>query len=174
MISRLAVLVLSAAAAPPVTRTVVLEGHRLACTGECINLCAATDGGMMYDSIEGLPFSWGRRMTVQIAVTPVDDPPEDASSVVLSLVKVLSDEPVTPGSSFEWHAYFRLNHMGYTSPIDLSRRELSDGRAFACADAECQALASAMQAGQQAALRFEFADPISDPLLLTAVHVQAQ
>ncbi len=34
-----------------------------------------------------------------------------------------------------------------------------------------QLLASAAEAGQLAALRFEFADPVSDPLLLTSVRV---
>ena len=170
----LTALALPAAASPPVTRDIVIEGHRLVCMGECISLCAATEGGLMYDPIEGLPFSWGRRRTVRVAVTPVENPPADASSVVFSLIEVLSDEPVTPGTSFEWSADFRLSHMGYTSPIDLATRTLSAGRAFTCAEAECQVLASAIAAGQRAAIRFEFADPIRGPLHLTAVRVQAQ
>ena len=166
--------VLGSAAAPPVTRDIVIEGHRLACTGECISLCAATEGGMMYEPIEGLTFSWGRRRTVRITATPVENPPEDASSAVFSLVEVFADEPVMPGTAFEWSVDFRLGHMGYTSPIDPSTRTLSDGRAFTCAGAECQLLASAAAAGQLAALRFEFADPIGDPLLLTSVRVRTK
>ena len=171
MILMLTALTLSASAEPAVI-DIVVEGYLQSCTGECTTLCMVTSNGSMYDPIEGLPFAWGRRKTVRLAVTPVPDPPADGSSIVYSLLEVLSDEPVPPGTTFSWKTDFSLNHMGYTSPIDLSSRTLLDGRVFTCEEATCQALDAAMQAGQTATLQFAFPAPISDPLRLVSVTAQ--
>ena len=71
----LASLVLPVLAAPPKTKDIVIEGYLDSCTGECTVLCMVTSDGSLYAPIEGLPFAWGRRKTVRVAVRHIEDPP---------------------------------------------------------------------------------------------------
>jgi hypothetical protein len=79
--------------------------EQVPCTGvapqQCLRVRELPDGEwqLFYDTIAGFEYEPGFTYVVEVAVTPVANPPADASSLAYTLVRVLEKEPVGPTNS---------------------------------------------------------------------------
>ena len=86
--------------------TFVIEPYRASCPDLAPKLCLlirrSESGGVefFYNSISGLQYEWGYRVTARVSWKEISNPPADGSSRAYRLDQVLSREPVDPGYSF--------------------------------------------------------------------------
>jgi hypothetical protein len=123
-----------------------------------------------YDAVEGFTWRWGHRYTIEEAVTVFPGaPPADGTNVRAQLVKILKDEPVPAGTTFDLITYFVGPGWAefVASPADGGGR-LLDGTPFTCASPElCAELARRLAGHETLRLTFGYAPELL-PLVLTA------
>lgn len=83
-----------------------VDHYRSSCHGIGPGLCvtvkdALTGKGVrVHGGIKGFSHEWGYRYKIEVAVTPVLNPPQDGSSVRYELVRILEKTPVSTDESF--------------------------------------------------------------------------
>jgi hypothetical protein len=156
----------------PALVTMEIDHHRAPCTGEGRFLCLrARDKGeadftFMYGGITGFEHQWGHTYVLEVEETPVPDPPADGSSIERSLKSVVSDTPVTPGTTFV------VKVEGSDLALNGSAGgTLLSSAPFTCADAAvCDAANQVVMGGTTADLTFGYPDPVGLPLVLQKVE----
>ncbi len=89
------------------TKKIYIASALADCQGEAPQKCMhykenpTDDWNYFYDTIEGFDYEEGHQYLVEVAVTEIENPPADASSLKYTLVKILSKEK---DASFKNHA----------------------------------------------------------------------
>lgn len=92
---------------PTVFRIYEIGHHGIECGGESLDLCllARETGDVTFVALfpipEGFEHQWGYRYTVEVAETPIVNPPADGSAIRRRLQAVRSQERVAAGTRFE-------------------------------------------------------------------------
>lgn len=156
----------------------VVEGHLTSCVGASDQTCMLTsrDGaspGYEYFGFEGFAFEWGKRVTLQIEETEVDDPPADGSALSKRVIAVLDEETLPEGTEFTMQANARtLKLDSATGLYDFfSQRQVDCATQNLCAALE-QALNDAVaqdNGSGQAQLRMAHPATPVEPLVLLEI-----
>ena len=160
------------------TETWLIDHWASPCVGESSRLCLQyeVDGesSYLYSWVDGFNWSWGTTYELVVLVTEVPDPPEDGSSLEYSLVELVEETDVDPGTQFTWVVnppppgntpYFTVDTGGVG--------ELLDGRTFRCDPVTVCDDMTTLQTGTEAyEIEFRYDDPITEPLVATSAAAQ--
>ncbi len=133
--------------------------YKSPCVGEgqllCMNVRASADedARLFYDAIEGFDFEWGHRYLLSVEVTPVENPPADASSSDYELREVLSESEDDEGSVYEFER-IELLELTFTRSGD---EYFLLGEPFECEDTDdCDALVELNNTGGMVDVSFRY------------------
>lgn len=80
------------------TKTVYIASYQIDCNGVAPQMCMLykenpdDEWTYFYDTIEGFEYEEGYEYTLEVAISKIDEPPADASSLKYALVNILSKE----------------------------------------------------------------------------------
>jgi heat shock protein HslJ len=116
-------------------QTLYVGPHKAICTGVGPQWCmltrqdAAADWTYFYNQIEGFAYEWGTAYELRVAVTEVENPPADASSLRYELVEIISEQPAAEATftlmadtafiQREGDTYTVLGEVRFTTPTQL-------------------------------------------------------
>ncbi len=155
-----------------VESTIEVEFFRDGCIGEGVRLCLqvnfdGADRENFYDRIDGFNFEWGYRYTLHVSASAVENPPQDGSSIVYSLLEQLDKRAVAEPAEFSI----------WIPGIDLLVEKKSpglyafeDGKTFRCEPTVCDGLDSFSVQQFWALLVFELAANVDDPMILKRIE----
>lgn len=92
---------------PAKTETLVVQHYKVPCQGESTMMCylvkkqGQEDWEYFYDEIQGLDYEWGHVYTLEVSTETIANPPQDGSSIVTKVEKILKKEKVAEGTTFE-------------------------------------------------------------------------
>lgn len=100
------------------TKTIFIAGSLADCMGEAPQKCMlykenpTDDWLFFYDTIEGFEYKEGYIYEIEVAVTKIENPPADGSSLQYTLVKIVSKEKDT---TVTLNSYDKIMHIEYES-----------------------------------------------------------
>ena len=161
-----------------VQRTLEVQHYKAECSGLFAKLCLQvreSDGQNfrnLFTEPAGFDYEWGFEYRIVIEEKSVSPVPLDGSSIRRRLVRVLSKDPVEPGTMFELVLSSDVETIVERSPGIFS---IHGGREFACdAPVDCDGLRSAL--APRTRIRYDFQHPPvpEEPLQLRGWRVEAE
>ncbi len=145
----------------PNTETWLVEDYLVPCTGVGSQLCNSYETGgernLLYGSVEGFEWDWGRDAEIVVRLEDVAEPEADGSSIRYNLDEVVSTTPVSPGDTFEWVLFSLPPGDTPFLTVDGEQGTLMDGRAFQCATPDvCASLGSELMPDETIRVTFEY------------------
>lgn len=89
------------------TEIMTIQHYKVPCQGESTQLCylvkmqGQEEWEYFYDEIQGLDYEWGYIYTLEVSRKNIDNPPQDASSLLTKVEQVQKKEAVAAGTVFE-------------------------------------------------------------------------
>ncbi|MEZ4440841.1 MAG: DUF4377 domain-containing protein [Polyangiaceae bacterium] len=155
------------------TQTIDVNHSQAICTRVVPGLCyqvrqaGGEHWGYDYDVTHGFRPKWGHLYTITRSVQTVDDPPEDGSSLIYTLVEVHSDEAVDPGTTFVLTVPQRWSGDELITREGELEGKIVGHKAFTCQNADvCAKIDAALSASEEEfTITFEFGSPVEDVLI---------
>lgn len=155
-------------------RTLQIRDHKQECSGVFVFPClytkipGETNWNLFYDSIVGFEYEWGYNYEVEVAVTSIENPPADGSSVRYTLLNTVSQTPVLPGSQFEYSSRFASEVITKKSEDTYSLFSF-EAKDFICAPADCDTLDALLMQNKSILFEFRHPDELEDALVLERI-----
>lgn len=145
---------------------------RQACEGVAPQLCYVTtvEGGeaqLFYEGIEGFEYEWGVFYKIVVETEEIENPPADASSIRYTLVDVLDEEIVDPGTAFSLEL-----PANAIEKLDENLYEFYGEKAFTCAPSvNCAVLDNVITDGGQDTINLTMVFPtvVGSPLIVAQI-----
>ncbi|WP_196161329.1 DUF4377 domain-containing protein [Reinekea sp. G2M2-21] len=150
-----------------------IDHYKSECEGEMVLLCLRTklssddDWSLFYDQIEGFNYKWGYSYKLRVKLSNLESPPQDASSVIYSLVEIVDEVSEHSETAFDMSA------GRFSSGVVVNKTtgvyELYGEKEFSCVPAECSIVESLIS--QDLAILFEFKHNsiLSEPMRLSQI-----
>jgi hypothetical protein len=146
-----------------VVRVYEIDHHGIECGGESLDLCLlAREAGdvtfvPLFPIPTGFEYRWGYRYTVEVAETPIANPPADGPGIRRHLQAVRREEQVAAGTRFE---VILTGGEGRVVQIGEHRFSIYGVAEFECASSlRCAELAALLVAGRRIMFSMRHVEP---------------
>lgn len=155
------------APAAPQDDVLVIDHYMVPCYGAGPELCLreatsekSGENLLFHGAIEGFSYEWGHRYTLRVAISEVEEPMADGSSMRYELVEVMSDEVVNEDFSLVLAPEFIIG-----DPVSGGFGLLDARTVWCAAPAVCETIAAIVDAGELVEVEIAHASEPSAPMI---------